>query len=177
MRSPVIVSIDGHGGAGKTFLARKLATRLSRMGIVSQIVHVDDFYLPSKRRSERTRRAIGGEFDWRRLESQVLHPLCKGRSSHYRVYDWPSDRLGRSASVRPRGVVLVEGVYTSRRELSGYYDFKIWVKCPRRVCLDRERKRDGSANLHRLVTWMAQESRYIQLHVPHRRADIVIDGR
>ncbi len=176
IRAPIIVSIDGHGGAGKTSLARELRKRLDRKGIAAHLVHFDDFYRPSGERTKQIRQSIGGEFDWRRLESQVLQPLRSHRPARYRVYDWALDRLDRRESLLPKGVILVEGVYTSRRELAEYYDLTIWVKCPLRICLGRGVVRDQSASRQRWIEWLHQESRYIRSHCPYQRADFVVDG-
>jgi pantothenate kinase-related protein Tda10 len=44
--APLLVAIDGAGGAGKSTLAACLAKRLRESGIEAEIVHMDDFYRP-----------------------------------------------------------------------------------------------------------------------------------
>ncbi len=174
--SPTLIAIDGHGGAGKTFLAGELTRRLDRHHIASQVVHFDDFYLPSRNRSKWSEKLIGGDFDWRRLESQVLRPLRKGRRSRYDVYDWQHDRLEGVKKLTAKGIIFIEGVYTTRPELARYYDLKIWVACPRTVCLARGLARDGKDVKGRWLMWMARESKYVNACHPHRSADILVDG-
>ncbi|MEO0407048.1 MAG: P-loop NTPase, partial [Cyanobacteria bacterium P01_A01_bin.135] len=48
--STTLVAIDGKGGAGKSTLANILASQLETTGRRVDIVHFDDFYLPSSLR-------------------------------------------------------------------------------------------------------------------------------
>jgi uridine kinase len=170
--APVLVAVDGAGGAGKTVFAEAL--RESDPSV--RVVHIDDFYKPS---SERTSRGaeVGGDFDWRRLRRQVLEPLRSGRSARYERYDWPSDRLAESQTLEPEGIVVVEGAFVLRPELSSFYDFSIWVDSPRDVRLARGVARDGEEMRKRWVAeWMPEEDRYVDLHAPMDGADLVVDG-
>ena len=85
-----LVGVDGPGASGKTTFARELAERLG-----AAVVRADDFHLPSGERTD----GIGGEYDWRRLEADVLVPLSEGRGARYQRYDWPSDTLAEWCEV------------------------------------------------------------------------------
>jgi uridine kinase len=178
-RSTTLVGVDGLGGAGKTSLATSVATELSSGGRRVDVVHFDDFYLPS---SLRTREAgvekpIGGDFDWQRLRDDVLIPLREGRSARYSSYDWNANVLAGMREVPPGGVVLVEGVGSTRNELAALYDVRIWVECPRAVRLSRGLARDGAASRARWERdWMPAEDRYRSEHRPDLSADIVVSG-
>src|ERR1039458_2006977 len=76
-------------------------------------------------------------FDWQRLRDQVLIPLASGSDARYQRYDWPTGELAASElhHVPRSGVAIVEGVYTARPELAGYYDLTVLVEAPRDVCL------------------------------------------
>jgi uridine kinase len=79
--------------------------------------------------------------------------------------------------VEPKGVVIVEGVYTSRLELAPFYDVLIWIECPREVRLARGVARDGEGARSRWEQdWMPPEDRYLQEQNPRERADVVVDG-
>ena len=64
--STTLVAVDGQGGAGKTALASDLACALEAIGRRVEIVHFDDFFLPSALRpaGEGAEKPIGGDFDW-----------------------------------------------------------------------------------------------------------------
>lgn len=178
-RPMVLVGIDGLGGAGKSILSSELATRLRRSGRHVQVVHFDDFALPTADRPKElgARKPIGGDFDWQRLRDEILTPLRSGRTASYARYDWTADANAEIHEVCPKGVVLIEGVGTCRNELSGFYDLRVWVDCPAGERLRRGIARDGeSSRAQWEQDWMPSEERYAAEHVPDQKADLLISG-
>lgn len=175
----VLVGIDGPGAAGKTTVTAALAEALVDLGRVAAVVHVDDFYLPSAERpaGPPETKPIGGDFDWRRLRDEVLLPLRNHRLARYARYDWKRDALAERQEVSPDGIVIVEGVTCTRRELAELYDIRVWVACPRALRLARGLARDGEAARDRWEgDWMPGEDRYVREHRPEEGAHVVIDG-
>jgi uridine kinase len=168
----VVVGVDGPGGSGKSTLARDLARRF---GDTAVIVEGDDFYRPRAEHAERSP-AVGEGYDWRRLRGQVLDRLRRGEAARYQRYDWEADRLDEWITIPPRGLVIVEGVYTLRRELRHLYTLSVWVIAPREVRLQRGLERDGEEARARWAAWMAEEDRYIQEHDPADDATYLADG-
>jgi uridine kinase len=172
----VLVGVDGHGGAGKSAWSSALAEALQPQTPVA-VVHIDDFLLPAAERPRGEPGPIGGDFDWRRLRDEVLVPLRDGRKASFARYDWNLDALAESHEVAPRGVVIVEGIYSTRRELAGLYDLRVWVDCPREVRLARGLERDGEdARQLWERDWMPAEDRYVHEHQPNQQADLIVDG-
>ena len=173
----LLVAIDGPGGAGKSTLARLLKEQLKTLGWLVAVVKHDDFYLPSHQRANQQAEVIGCDFDWERLRDQVLTPIREGRLADYQRYDWETDVLSEWRTISVSDVVLVEGVYTMRRELADLYDLKIWVECPRELRLARGIARDGEkARPTWEEDWMPKEDDYVKTHLPHERADLSING-
>jgi uridine kinase len=175
----VLAAIDGPGGSGKTALAGSLQLTLDGAKVLVSVVEVDDFFLPSadRPRGGPSEKPIGGDFDWPRLRDQVLHPLRRGQSARYDRYDWGRDELLEVREVPPGGVVIVEGIYSSRRELAALYDLRIWVECPRELRLSRGLERDGEAARSPWEEdWMPSEDRYVREHRPQELADIIVIG-
>lgn len=173
----LLVAIDGLGGAGKSTLAQLLEQQLKALGWIVTVVKHDDFYLPSSQRENQQARMIGRDFDWERLRDQVLIPVRERRSTHYQRYDWEADVLAEWRTISASDVVLVEGVYTMRCELTDLYDLKIWVECPRAIRLARGIARDGEeARTIWEQDWMPKEDDYVKTHLPHERADLSING-
>jgi uridine kinase len=175
----VLVAVDGPGGSGKSVLATSLRVMLTGAGVPASVVAMDDFFLPSAGRSRggASEKPIGGDYDWCRLRDQVLEPLRRGQTARYDRYDWVRDELTDVLEVQPGGVVIVEGVYSSRRELAALYDMRIWVECPRELRLARGLERDGETARSRWVEdWMPSEDRYIQEHRPRELADVIVNG-
>ncbi|WP_053364661.1 uridine kinase [Bacillus sp. FJAT-27251] len=170
-----LVGIDGFGGSGKSTLAAKIAEHCADV----TIVHMDDFYLPSAEiiQAHPTEKPIGADFDWQRLLKQVIEPLSQEQEGHYQRYDWGSDALAEWHRVPLGGIVIIEGVYTLREELSHHYDLKIWVDCPREIRLSRGIERDGEeARDMWEKNWMLSEDLYFEKQKPILRAELVVEG-
>jgi uridine kinase len=176
-----LVAIDGPGGSGKSTLAAELGERLGGLGQIT-VVHGDDFYRPMAAEDRLLLSPQDGYtqyFDWQRLRDQVLIPLAAGIAGQYQRYDWPSGVLaaGEVHHVPRSGVVIVEGVYTARPELAGYYDLTVWVDTPWETCMRRldERGHDhGPGNWNE--RWRAAEEHYIATTQPGTRLDLAVKG-
>lgn len=172
----LLVGVDGRGGSGKSTLAR----RLEASGRCISVVEFDDFYRPSSDRKLRAAAGgseIGGNFDWRRLREQVLEPLSRDEPARYERYDWPRDELAEWHDVPVGGIVIVEGNYSTRQELTAFYDFTIWVDAPRELRLQRGLQRGGQDTLERWLTeWIPEEERYVEAENPAGRVQLVLDG-
>ncbi len=175
-RRTLLVGIDGGGGAGKSTLAREIRDGADSV----TIIEFDDFYRPSlerKRRAAAKDQEVGGNFDWRRLRSQVLLPLAQDQSTRYQRYDWVADELADWVVVPVGGVVIVEGCYCIRRDLFSFYDYTIWVEAPSDLRLQRGLARGGADTRDRwLKEWFPEEERYVAAENPSAQAQLVIDG-
>ena len=160
------VGIDGPGGAGKTSLAARVATRLRAEGVRVDVVHVDDFSALDL-----------DEWDWERLRTQLLVPLLAGRPARYQVWDWDRDAGGEWVDVEPGGVVLVEGVSATRSEVGAPWSLTVWVDAPAAVRRQRAIERDGEAMWPVWRDrWIPSELAYFARENPAGRADLRVDG-
>ena|SRR3989344_2469844 len=80
-----------------------------------------------------------------------------------------------------RRTVILEGIFSLNNLLLPYYDYRIWVDCPREVGFERGLKRDielnGIDNSEKWKTyWLPKEDKYIKDEQPEKKADVVIDG-
>jgi len=155
---PIVVGIDGYGGAGKSTLAALLSTRIPGC----QVIPTDDFASWED--------PLGW---WPRMMREVFSPLAEGRVPEYQRYDW-IDRVRRDW-VRVEGsVLIIEGVSATRREFRPYLDARVWIECPREVRLARGLLRDGPEAIQNWLAWMEAEDEYVLQHRPREGADYVL---
>lgn len=155
-----MVAVDGHGGAGKTTFAERLAAALGGV----QVAHTDDFA------------SWDDPVDWwPRCISALLEPLSRGEAARYEVTAW--NGIPRPAvEILPAELVILEGVTSSREAFRQYLSGAIWVETPREVCLARGLARDGEHMREQWEAWLAAEDAYIAREDPLARADLVVQG-
>ncbi|WP_424215253.1 uridine kinase family protein [Streptomyces sp. BI20] len=167
-----LVGVDGAGGSGKSTLARALAEAIG-----AEVVHVDDFYLPSGLRpAGAAAEEPGAFFDLARLRAEAVAPLAAGREARFHRYDWDADAPAAEETVVAAGrPVVVEGVHALHRSLRGLYTFRIHCEAARETRLRRGLERDGEAARSMWVdVWMPAEDRYLAAHRPQDCADVLI---
>ena len=170
----VLIGIDGCGGSGKSTFAAELSNSLGSV----PVIHIDDFYKSSQERSLLTSsKPIGCQFDWQRLERDVLKPLKAGSEANYQRYDWNMDCLADWRNIQDLSPIIIEGIYVLRPELLMYYDLRLWIECPRDLRLKRGLERDGeNARSQWEDDWMNEEDIYIAKFNPHLQAHKIIQG-
>ena len=171
---PLLIAVDGLGGAGKSTLAAQFSAALPG----SSVVEVDDFYRPmtaEDRARLGPREGYERYFDWARLLEEAIKPLRGRRRARFRRYDWEMNSLGEWREVAPGGVVIVEGVYSTRAEFRPLFGVTVYVDTPREQRAARMVAR-GYDNLDWLDHWMAAEDWYVRHHSPAECADLVVDG-
>lgn len=174
-KSTLLIGIDGPGGAGKSMFAKTLASFIKNVTVVA----MDDFFLPSTARIPGNPRSkpIGADFDWQRTYIQVLSPLNEERVGIYQRYDWETDQLAEWHLVPLGGCVIIEGIYSTRKEIAHLYDFKIWLECPHDIRLARGIIRSGEQIREIWENdWMIAEDLYIETDSPAKRANLIVDS-
>jgi uridine kinase len=173
VRRTLLVGIDGGGGAGKSTLAAAVAAGMVDRSVV--IVHLDDFYLPSRERAPIELHGI--DVDLARLRRQVIDPLRAGKIARYQRYDWPTDARADWYEVSPVDVVILEGVGAAAESLRDALDLIVWIDCPADVRLRRGLARDGEqARAVWSGKWLPAEEQYLATQHPDEAAHFRVDG-
>lgn len=171
--SPFIAAIDGKSGVGKSTMARALAERLDAC-----VIEGDDFYAGGiELRSDSAASRAAACIDWTRQRS-VLEALATGRTAHWRAFDWDAfdGRLcDEPTRLEPRPIVILEGVYAARPELSDLLDLRVLLVAPDEVRLARLAAREG-----RIGPWERQwheaEKFYFEAVMPTASFDVVVEA-
>jgi hypothetical protein len=161
---PLLVAIDGRGGAGKSTLAERLRTIVA----ASAVVHTDDIAWHH------------AYFDWADLIAEnVLRPLHRGEAVEFRPPAWAEhDRPGMIRVPAGMDVVWVEGTGIIREELAPWIDASIWLQGD----LDEQERRltardgDSTAQRRHIAAWLAEELPLMLREQPWRRATLVVAG-
>src|SRR5258707_12999777 len=113
---PVLVAIVGGSGSGKTWLAEKL---LAALGGKAARLSLDDFYRDRSPLSPARRAKINFDnpraIDWPGFE-RTLRQCLAGKATRVPRYDFKCHtRLAASRVLKPRPIILVEGLWLLRR--------------------------------------------------------------
>jgi len=164
---PVLIGIEGYGGAGKTTLAQKLAAALGDARVIS----IDDFIVKEKLVEPSW---DGGAFDRDRLERQVLCPARHGEPAAYQRLDWETNILSAPMAVPAVTYLIVEGISAYHPSIERYYDVKIWIETPIASAQARGHTRDGSSeNAAYWELWAQNDLAYQRQYHPEARADFI----
>ena len=110
----VLVAIDGPGRTGV-----EVADALEP----DVVVRMEDFGRDNRDGLD-AQEAYELCFDWGRLVEDVLDPIAVGQVGRYEVAG------GEVVEVPARGLVVVDGPFSTRPQLRGYYDLMVWVDAP-----------------------------------------------
>ena len=180
----VVVALDGPSGSGKSTLAVDLADALH-----ATVVPTDDFFaaeIPSVEWDrcdprERAMRAI----DWRRLREHAIEPLLAGKPARWHAFDFESGARADGTYAMsdaiverpPKPVVILDGAYSARPELSDLICLKVLVEAPTSVRHERLAAREDSDFLRGWhERWDAAEEHYFSAVRPPSSFDIVVSG-
>lgn len=161
---PVVIAVDGRGGAGKTVLAQRLREAVP----ASAVVHTDDVAWNQ------------ASFDWGHLMAEhVLRPLHQGAAVDFAPPAWGEHGREGVISV-PAGldVVWVEGAGIIRGELERWIDASIYVQADLDAQQARLVARDGddTAVREHIAAWLAEELPFMAREQPWAEATVIVAG-
>ena len=180
------VAVDGVDASGKTTLADRLADAVRPRRPVVR-ASVDHFHRPRAERYRRGRDSPQGcyedTFDHDALRTRLLEPFARDGSHVVAAFDLTTDRaVAAPVNQAPPGAVLVvDGVFLQRPELSVGWDLVIHLQVPDDVVLQRARARDGGDPdevQHRYrARYLPAQRLYEAACRPADTADVVLDNR
>lgn len=186
---PLVVGVTGIDASGKSSMTTLLEQELVQLGRPVQIIRLDDFHRP---RVDRYREGISEpekyyeqSFDLERLSNEVLRPIRDEGGLEKRLVcldlledTWSAER---HYSVKENSIVLLDGVFLFRPELSHYVDLMIFLRVDEGVAIDRALARDLSALsediLRRYQTkYLPAQRTYLAEYPSELNADIILDN-
>lgn len=170
-KGPALIAVDGRCGSGKTGFAA-LASEV--LACSSDVVHMDDFYLPPERRTPDWMEVPAGNMDLERFQKEVLSSPDRDGGTAYRSYDCQTGRLRDPVELR-EPLTIVEGTYSQHPALAGSYDYKIFLTCDRDEQTRRLRAREGEYFPTFDRVWRTLEERYFAACGTEGAAGLVVD--
>ncbi|WP_020170085.1 hypothetical protein [Gordonia polyisoprenivorans] len=160
------VGIDGASASGKSSLAAYLAALAP--GLVT-VVHTDDIAWHHS------------FFGWHQLcIDEILLPVRRGRLPlHYRPPGWiEKGRAGGIDIPSTTRVLVVEGVGATHRSMTEHLDVGVWVETSIDIRAYRQERRlqAGIDDEAFMVSWNAQERRFLVDDMPWTRVEYMISG-
>ncbi|MFD0507244.1 uridine kinase [Streptomyces chiangmaiensis] len=117
-------------------------------------------------------------FAWtERLLREVIDPLGRGETAHYRPYDWRARRFGPARTLPPAPLILIEGVGAGRRALRPHLARLLWMELPREEAWARGRARDGEEQKAFWTGWVEAEQRHFTEDPSRPFADLLVCQR
>ena len=170
---PAVIAIGGHGGAGKSTLALRLAADL---GIsTSQVVPTDRLYAAVD-----TRRAGLFEIqDWP-ATFDLLRRVRTGREARLRYARRGYDGQEGVVDERMPAAVIIEGIRILRPETLPLIDLAVWIDLDPRLAGERAkaRNRDQGDDAAEIVLWdtkwIPEGVEYERLVRPQQLAHLVL---
>lgn len=188
---PIRVALDGPDAAGKTTVAQELVAPLRARGQPVIRASVDGFHHPARIRHARGSLSPEGyyydSFNYQALVESLLDPLGPGGSRRYgpAVFDFRADAEVRMPArvAKVNAVLLFDGVFLLRPELTGHWDFTIFVDASFETNIARAEQRDaelfgGVEEVRRRYEhrYVPGQRLYLNECRPKERAGVVIDN-
>ncbi len=182
-----IIGMDGLGGAGKTTISAQLSSALEDLGIPVTILHIDDFIHPRCIRYRDDVPEWKCYYDLQWNYTPLLELIASFRrdgiySDEVLLYNKEQDCYdAQEIHIPENGVLLVEGVFLQRQELSGVFDAVIWLNVPESERLCRVLRRDGYIGDADAIRkkyenrYFPAERFYVENCKPEEKADIVME--
>ncbi len=169
-RKKIIIALEGRSGSGKTWFADSLEETLN-----ASLVRMDDFFLPTKLRTEERLSEPGGNFHVERFSEEVIPNLRSNKVFTYRKFNCVFMDYTSDIRVYPSNLILVDGVYSTHPKLGKYYDFSVFFDVDSEEQIFRIRKRNGQDMLRKFQEeWIPMEEKYIEAFDIMEKADYVI---
>lgn len=138
-----VVGIDGLSRAGKTTAVDKIQQRLIENNKSVCVFHIDDHIVERKKRNgtgfAQWHEYYKLQWDVGYLRRKLFEKLRDAPEISLPFYDSERDETANKTVIVPDNcIVVVEGVFLQRPEWREFFDFVVYLDCPRATRFERE---------------------------------------
>ncbi|MCB9822898.1 hypothetical protein H6800_01325 [Candidatus Nomurabacteria bacterium] len=165
-----VIAISGHGGSGKTTLAKRLAEDFDIAA--EQIVGLDNLHA----KNYEDAKGLFELSDWAVI-MELLKDIHTSGRLQYQTRDWKG--VESRVDVAMPSLVIIEGVRLLRPEIKPYVDICVWIDCPLDVASvrakDRNRQQGDTEEEIALwdTKWIPEAKKYVEKIHPEKIADFI----
>ena len=179
-----VVGITGIDCSGKSLFAESFEKFLISRGFETQMISIDDFHNPRAYRysgKDQIENYYNRSFDNKAIVEKLLIPVHEKRSHSAKltILNWQTDKydIEKEFSFNQNTIVILEGVFLFRKELSPYIDYKVFIEIPFEESKRRAEIRDTEETLRKYVEkYLPAQRRYLNEFPPQETADMIIDN-
>ena len=168
-KNPVLLSIEGGAGSGKTELAQRLQKQFG-----GSVYHMDDFFLPPDMRTKERLETPGGNVHYERFREEVMQGIFSGKPFSYGVFDCMLGAIRERRTVYPQKLHIIEGVYSAHPVFGDVYDLRIFLEVDTETQHRRISARNGKDADRFFEKWIPMENRYFEAFRVRENSDIVL---
>lgn len=175
----LIIGIDGLSRSGKTTFTTELRKRLLQHKKSVCTFHMDNHIVERKKRYDtqfdQWYEYYNLQWDVELLRKQLFSKLNREEVIGLPFYNASLDTLDfKNVSIPIHCILIVEGVFLQRPEWRDYFDFIVYLNCPRESRFERELA-STQVNIEKFRSryWKAEDF-YIDTIAPLTNADMII---
>lgn len=188
---PILIAIDGVDTSGKTTFSKKLSEYLVKYGHKVINASIDGFHNPRNIRYKRGAQSSEGyyrdSFNYDSLIKNLLEPLSSGSNLPYRtsIFDFKTEsKIQEDFKYATKDSILImEGVFLLRPEISGFWDYSIFLHVDFDQVILRAKERDGylfgsedEITRRYIHKYIPGQQLYIREANPYEKANLIIDN-
>ncbi|MUT66802.1 AAA family ATPase [Paenibacillus sp. NEAU-GSW1] len=177
----LILGIDGLSRSGKTTFVAELMKRLIQYQKPVCIFHIDDHIVERKKRYdteyEQWYEYYNLQWDVGLLRKQLFSKLNHAEVISLPFYNSALDKLEiKTVAIPGNCILIVEGVFLQRPEWRDFFDFIVYLDCPRDKRFERE-SASAKDNIEKFKSryWKAEDF-YLDSVAPLANAGMIISS-
>jgi uridine kinase len=164
---PHLIAIDGPAGSGKSTLAKDLFLYFSTNCEVN-LLGLDDIY-------DGWDNALGEKLT-NDLE-KIAQAHAEKTSISLPIYDWASASFGASREIKPREILIIEGVGSAQEVIRAHQAITIWMDIDPDHGMQRVLERDGHHIASQMKAWQVIQSEHFAQSGAKENADFIITAQ